>query len=194
MSDRGQADLGSLLDGVLANLDLRTRFREHLAVMSWPQIVGPTVAAHSEAEAVRDGVLLVATDSPAWAHELQMRQQELLRILADRLGPGVIRQIHFRSGLRRRRQQSSRQRGATLRPAEFKLSGRQEKRVAEAASKVEDEELRLRVQRALTSLARIAEWRKQHNWRRCRRCGQWQRVGRWWCSSCSYSGRRRRRR
>ena len=194
MSDRGQADLGSLLEGVLANLDLRTRFREHLAVMAWPEIAGGTVAAHSEAEAVRDGVLLVATDSPAWAHELQMRQQELLRILADRLGPGVIRQIHFRAGLRRRRQRSSRHRGAALRPSELKLSRRQEKQIGEAADKVEDEELRPRVQRALTSLVRMAEWRKQNSWRRCRRCGQWQRVGRWWCSSCSYSGRRRRRR
>jgi predicted nucleic acid-binding Zn ribbon protein len=194
VSNRGQADLGSLLEGVLANLDLRTRFREHLAVMGWPQIAGRAVAAHSEAEAVRDGVLIVATDSPAWAHELQMRQQELLRILADRLGPGVIRQIHFRSGLRRRRQKSSRRHGTTTRPSEYKLSGRQEKQIGEAAAKIEDEELRQRAQRAFASLARMAAWRKQHSWRRCRRCGQWQRVGRWWCSSCSYSGRRRRRR
>jgi predicted nucleic acid-binding Zn ribbon protein len=194
VTGRGQADIGSLLEGVLANLDLRTRFREHLAVMAWPQVAGETVAAHSQAEAVRDGVLIVAADSPAWAHELQMRQQELLRLLAARVGEGVIREVHFRSGLRRRGQKFSSPRGRAGRPAELKLSGRQERQISEAAAKIEDEDLRERAERALASLARMAEWRKRNGWRRCRRCGQWQRVGRRWCSSCSHSGGRRRRR
>jgi predicted nucleic acid-binding Zn ribbon protein len=176
---------------VLSNLDLRGRFREHLAVIAWPQVTGRVVAAHSQAEAVRDGVLIVATDTAAWAQELQMRQRELLALLEVHVGAGAIREIHFRTGRMRR---ARAERGSRrMRPAEVKLTGRQEREVAEAAAKIEDEALRSRAERAFASLTRMAEWRRQAGWRRCRRCGQWQRVGRRWCSSCSHVGGRRRR-
>jgi predicted nucleic acid-binding Zn ribbon protein len=190
---RGEAHLGQLLEGVLANLDLRTRFREHLAVMAWPEIVGRVVAAHSEAEDVRDGVLMVATDTAAWAQELQMRQRELLALVARQVGAGVIREIHFRSGRRRKRTGSPAARRGP-RVAEMKLGGRQQKQIAEAAAKIEDEALRERAERAFAALARMTEWRRQAGWRQCQRCGRWQRVGRRWCSTCSHGGGKRRKR
>lgn len=189
---RGEATLRSLLEGVLANLNLHTRFRQHLALMAWPQIAGKLVAAHSQAEEVRDGVLIVATDTPAWAQELQMRQKELLERLSVHVGSGLIREIHFRSGLCRRRGRSELPRGP--RPAEIKLSGRQERQIRDAAAHIEDADLRARAERAFSALTRMARWRKQAGWRQCRQCGQWQRMGRRWCSSCTYSGGRRRRR
>lgn len=190
MPGHGEASLGQLLEGVLANLDVRTRFREHLALLAWPQIAGRLVASHSQAEAVRDGVLIVATDTPAWAQELQMRQRELLGLLATQVGAGIIKEIHFRSGKVRR---TRTERARRLRPAELQLSARQEREVSEAAAKIEDAMLRARAEKAFSSLMRMAEWRKQTGWRRCRRCGHWQRVGRRWCSSCSHAGRRRKR-
>jgi predicted nucleic acid-binding Zn ribbon protein len=189
---RGEAHVGQLLEGVLANLDLRTRFREHLAVMAWPEIVGRVVAGHSEAEVVRDGVLMVATDTAAWAQELQMRQRELLALVARQVGAGVIREIHFRSGRKRKRTSAVSKRGP--RPAEMKLGGRQQKLIAEAAAKIDDEGLRERAERALAALARMTEWRRQAGWRQCQRCGRWQRVGRRWCATCSSGGGKRRRR
>ena len=190
MASRGEASLGRLLEAVLTNLDVRTRFREHLAVMAWPQIAGKVVASHSQAEAVRDGVLIVSTDTAAWAQELHMRQRELVGLLAAQVGAGVIGEIHFRTGRTRRARV---ERGRRPRPAELKLSARQQKEVSEAAAKIEDEALRARAERAFASLTRMAEWRKQAGWRRCRRCGHWQRVGRRWCSSCSHAGGRRKR-
>lgn len=187
---RGESSLGGLLDGVLANLDLRTRFREHLAVLAWPQVAGRVVSSHTQAEAVRDGVLIVATDTAAWAQELQMRQKELVGLLAAQVGSGVIREIHFRSGRRR----GKRAPAERLRPVEIKLSSRQERQIEEAARKIGEAGLEQKAARAFAALTRMAEWRKRTGWRRCRRCGQWQRVGKRWCSSCSQSGRGRRRR
>ncbi len=190
---RGEASLSGLLDGVLANLDLRTRFREHMAILAWPRLAGQVVASHTEAEAVRDGVLIVATDTAVWAQELQMRSRELLHRIADQIGPDVIRDVHFRSGRKRKRGVPS---GAARqpRPSEIKLGGPQQRQIAEATAGIEDEELRERAERAFLSLARMAEWRKQAGWRQCKRCGRWQRVGRHWCSTCSREGRRKGRR
>jgi len=190
---RGAAGLGEVLEAVLANLDLRTRFREHLAVLAWPDIVGRVVAAHTLPETVRDGVLIVATDTAAWAQELQMRQRELLELVSRRIGPAVIREIHFRPGRTRGKPRRKEVRPAP-RPVEMKLSAREEREIAEAAARVQDGELREKVERALHSLVRLSHWRKEQGWRRCRRCGQWQRVGRRWCASCSYGGKRRRQR
>jgi predicted nucleic acid-binding Zn ribbon protein len=190
MAQRGEAPLRRVLDGVLDNLGAGTRFREHLALMAWERVAGRVVASHSRAEAARDGVLIVATDTPAWAQELGMRRKDLLDRLASEVGDGVIRDIHFRSGLRRARRAAPRR----PRPAEMKLSGRQERRAVQAAAVIEDEDLRARAERAFAALARMREWRRRTGWHRCRRCGRWQRVGRWWCASCRRAGGRRWRR
>jgi len=193
MAGRGAATLRELLEGVLANLDLRSQFREHLAVMAWPEIAGELIRAHTRAETVRDGVLIVATDTPAWAQELQLRRGDLLQRLAAQVGPGVIREIHFRSGTTGRgtgwQQRGRPERARRPRPAEMKLPGRQERSIREAAAHIEDLALRARAERAFLALARMAEWRKRTGWRRCRRCGQWQQVGRRWCASCARAGR-----
>jgi predicted nucleic acid-binding Zn ribbon protein len=188
---RGAASLGELLEGVLANLDLGPRFREQLAVVAWPQVVGRLAGAHARAEAVRDGVLLVATDTPAWAQELHMQRKELLARLAAQVGEGLIREIHFRSGLRGRREKAGRR---EPRPAEMKLSRRLERRIKEAAERIEDAELRERAERAFLALGRMREWRRRTGWRRCGECGQWHRAGRRWCASCAHrrAGRGRR--
>ena len=190
---RGEAPLGQLLEGVLAGLDLGARFREHLAAMAWPEIAGRAVGAHTRVEAVRDGVLIVATDTPAWAQELQMRERELIQQLSRRVGSGVIREVHFRTGIPRRAGATgtaarATRRAGNRRPSEVQVSRRQERQIRQLASRIEDADLRERAERAFLALARMAEWRKRGGWRRCRRCGQWQRLGRRWCSSCTHSG------
>jgi predicted nucleic acid-binding Zn ribbon protein len=187
---RGEAPLSRLLEGVLVNLGLRSRFREHLALLAWPQIAGPVIGSRTRAEAVRDGVLIVAADTSAWAQELQMRRHELLARIAQQVGPGLIRDLHFRAGGAARGRRS---RPAHPRPVETKLSPRQQKQIAEAAAHIPDPQLRARAERAFLSLARISQWRKDTGWRRCARCGQWQRVGRRWCASCAHAGARQRR-
>jgi predicted nucleic acid-binding Zn ribbon protein len=187
---RGEAALGPLLDSVLADLDLGSRLREQLALKAWPEIAGEVVRAHTRPETVRDGVLIVATDTPAWAQELQMRRVQLLEQLSARIGGGVVRDIHFRSGLSRRDQARPARRPA---PAEIKLSRRQARRIRKAAARIEEPELRARAERAFLALARMTQWRKRAGWRRCRRCGQWSASGKRLCSSCAQAAKGRRK-
>ena len=189
---RGEAPLGQLLESVLADLDLGSRLREHLALKAWPEIAGEVVRAHTHAETVRDGVLIVATDTPAWAQELQMRRVQLLEHLSARIGGDVIRDIHFRSGFSRRDEAKPAAGGPP--PAEIKLSRRQARRISKAASRIEDLDLRARAERAFLALARMTEWRKRAGWRRCRRCGQWSPSGKRLCSSCAQAAKGSRRR
>ena len=186
---RGGAPLGRVLEDLLAKISLGPQYRQQLALMAWPQIAGPTVAAHARAEAVRDGVLIVLTDSPAWAQELQLRRRDLVARVGAQVGEGVIRDIRFRSGRGRREAGKA---GREPKPSEMRLSGRQQRDIKRAAAHIEAPELRERAERAFVSLTRLAKWRRQTGWRRCRRCGTWQRVGRRWCASCAITGRRRK--
>lgn len=179
--------LGKLLEGVLANLNLGERLSEQLAQTAWPEIAGRLVAAHSWAEAIRDGVLIVGCDSPAWAQELHMRKHELLGRLAAHLGAGVVRDLRFRTGTRSRR--APRSQPAIPPPASVELSAEEVEEARRAAARIEDPALRARAERAFLALARMSRWRRETGWRRCERCGQWQRTGRRWCGSCLHRSR-----
>jgi predicted nucleic acid-binding Zn ribbon protein len=170
----------------MSNLDLGPKLKEQLALRAWPQLAGRVVGAHSRAEAVRDGVLIVATDTPAWAQELTMRRADLLAKLEKALGPGVISEIHFRSGFRAKAGPPEAQ---EKRPIDVSLPVRREQEISEATARIEDPELRRKAERAFTSLARITEWRRETGWKQCTRCGQWQRTGKRWCSSCTHIGK-----
>jgi predicted nucleic acid-binding Zn ribbon protein len=179
----GMAALQQLLERALADLDMGSRLREQAALRAWEHVAGHVVGMHARAEAVRDRVLIVLTDTPAWAQELHMRQAELLVRLRPLLGEGAVREIHFRSGLQAR---PGRAAPRERTPREETLSPRQTREVHAAAARIGDQELQRRAEQAFASLQRMGTWRSRRGWRQCVRCGQWQRTGRRWCASCTY--------
>ena len=62
----------------------------------WEQAVGPDVAAHARPVSLRDGVLIVAVENPAWATQLGYLRADLLRRLAEAAGPGEVREVEVR--------------------------------------------------------------------------------------------------
>ncbi|MGZ6926973.1 MAG: DciA family protein [Acidimicrobiia bacterium] len=60
---------------------------------AWPELVGEALGAHSEPLHLRDGVLRVEVDDPAWASQFRYLKDALLTALAERI-PGVtIREV-----------------------------------------------------------------------------------------------------
>ena len=62
----------------------------------WPDIVGPSVAAHSRPLTLRDGVLTVAVDDPAWAVQLTYLEADLRREVQATLGPQTVEKVVVR--------------------------------------------------------------------------------------------------
>ena len=54
----------------------------------WREVAGPGLAQVAEPVAERDGVLTVACDSGAWAHELDLLGPDLLTRMNEALGGG----------------------------------------------------------------------------------------------------------
>jgi predicted nucleic acid-binding Zn ribbon protein len=59
----------------------------------WREVVGDQVADHCVPETFEDKVLVVRTDSTAWATQVRMLTPTLLRRLAEEVGEGVVEQV-----------------------------------------------------------------------------------------------------
>jgi hypothetical protein len=74
------------------------KLREYRAWQVWDEAVGPQVAARARPVRIREGVLEVRVDSPAWMQQLQLLKPKILARLNERLGGEVIRDLFWRRG------------------------------------------------------------------------------------------------
>ena len=59
----------------------------------WPEVVGDALAQHAHVRSLRDGVLTIAVDAPAWATELRYAADDLARRASERVGRGVVARV-----------------------------------------------------------------------------------------------------
>jgi predicted nucleic acid-binding Zn ribbon protein len=62
----------------------------------WEQVVGTEVAAHAEPRSLRDGVLVIAVDQPAWATQLRFLGADLLARVRDATGCSDLAEIQVK--------------------------------------------------------------------------------------------------
>lgn len=85
--------LAEPLKVALRQADLLPTLQLVEVVQAWEALVGDALARQAWPEALRDGVLVVATAHPAWKQELLFRQAEVLARLAEVVGPRVVRSL-----------------------------------------------------------------------------------------------------
>lgn len=88
--------VGASLDRLLGSLGGARSATVSGLHQRWDEVVGSAIAAHTRPLRVRDGVLLVATDDPAWAAELRWLGDELAAQARDVLGDPSIERIEVR--------------------------------------------------------------------------------------------------
>ncbi|HEX7078155.1 MAG TPA: DUF721 domain-containing protein [Candidatus Eisenbacteria bacterium] len=77
--------IASVLDEVLAGLELETRFHAAQATDLWSEIVGPDVGRRTRAVGVRDRELMVEVQGAVWMGHLAVLRQGILDDLNGRL-------------------------------------------------------------------------------------------------------------
>ena len=63
----------------------------------WPEVVGRDLAVHTQPIGVRQGVLLVEADDPAYGQALGWDERSVLARLSTVLGPGVVTGLQVRN-------------------------------------------------------------------------------------------------
>lgn len=94
--------MGDILGALLDRLELTPATKAAMVVLRWPEFVGPVIAAHARPEGVKRGVLTVAVESSVWATELSLHVPLLLERINGALGEGVVTDVRFVVGARRR--------------------------------------------------------------------------------------------
>lgn len=90
--------LGEVLRRLLSSWGVDGRVREQGAVYRWNQVVGPRIAAHTEAIRVADGKVYVRAASSAWKTELVFMKSDIIDRLNRSIGKRVISDIVFVGG------------------------------------------------------------------------------------------------
>ena len=78
------AELGLPEPGLVASLGDR-----------WAEVVGSTVAEHARPRGLRDGILTIAVDAPAWATQLRYLERDICTRLAVISGREVVRSVRI---------------------------------------------------------------------------------------------------
>ena len=87
-----------LLDPVGKRLGLEGATDSGGLFARWADIVGDEIAAHVEPTSLRDGVLRVRTDSPAWATELAYLAADISARVNSAMGKELVRELKVSTG------------------------------------------------------------------------------------------------
>ena len=85
--------LGSLVQEQIQKLGLEKRIKESRAVLIYKDVVGPKIAAISEAVDLRGGKLFVQVHSPTWKEELMFTRHLIAEKINKELGAEVVKQV-----------------------------------------------------------------------------------------------------
>ncbi len=97
----------------LAKLKLsKTISVEELACVAWPEAVGATIARYTTPIALVRKKLVVEVEDASWQQPLFQLEAQILKRIADVLGPGVVGDLEIRIARQRRPPQRATQRTA----------------------------------------------------------------------------------
>jgi predicted nucleic acid-binding Zn ribbon protein len=90
--------VGEVLNGLGVRLGLGRSADIGIIWKGWDQIVGETIAGHAEPSSLRDGLLRIRAESPAWAAELAYLAGEIKSRANDLVGRSAVTDVRVWTG------------------------------------------------------------------------------------------------
>jgi len=97
-SEQPPQSLRPSLDRIAARLGLAPPAVLGPVFARWEELVGADIAAHARPRSLRDGVLVVVADHPAWATSLRLLAGDLLARVREATGDDAVRELVVRVG------------------------------------------------------------------------------------------------
>ncbi len=146
----------SVLENTLKSLEIDVPLKSYSILGAWNEIVGATVAAHSQPRSIRNRILFIDVTHSTWMQQLQFLKPTLLEKVNNFLGEPLIQDIRFKLG-----------RILPSTPSPSKIDPRPQedlgeetlKRIEELIQKIEDGEVRRALKDVLMKGARLEQYR-----------------------------------
>jgi len=90
--------IGEVLDGLGTRVGLGRSKDAGVIWSRWTEIVGDAIGAHAEPSSLREGVLKVRADSPAWAAELGYLAADIKARANDLIGRESVLEVRVWTG------------------------------------------------------------------------------------------------
>ncbi len=98
MSSDSMRPIGDALGAVRRDLGLGRPGTIDALIAAWPSLVGDALAAHSRPRALRDGVLAIVVDGPAWAGQLKYLDSVLVERIAAEVPIAEVHEVRVSVG------------------------------------------------------------------------------------------------
>jgi predicted nucleic acid-binding Zn ribbon protein len=89
-------NIKDIVKTVIGNIAQRNPDAEYRAERIWEKIIAENERKHTKVAGIKEEVLFVHVDSPAWLHHMRTRQNSIFQRLSEEI-PG-IKQIRFKMG------------------------------------------------------------------------------------------------
>ena len=146
----------SVLENTLKSLEIDVPLKSYSILGAWNEIVGATVAAHSQPRSIRNRILFIDVTHSTWMQQLQFLKPTLLEKVNNFLGEPLIQDIRFKLG---RILPSTPSPSKTDPWLQDDLGEETLKRIEELIQKIEDGEIRKALQDVLMKGARLEQYR-----------------------------------
>jgi hypothetical protein len=90
--------LRSILEKTLKTLEIDVPLKTYTILGAWNEIVGESVAVHSQPRSIRNRILFIDVSHPTWMQQLQFLKPTLLEKVNTFLGEPLIQDIRFKLG------------------------------------------------------------------------------------------------
>jgi len=146
----------SVLENTLKGLEIDVPLKSYSILGAWNEIVGATVAAHSQPRSIRNRILFVDVTHSTWMQQLQFLKPTLLEKVNTFLGEPLIQDIRFKLG---RILPSTPSPSKTDHPRKEDLGEETLERIEKVVQKIEDEEVRKALKDVLMKGAKLEQHR-----------------------------------
>jgi hypothetical protein len=88
----------SILEKTLEALEIDVPLKSYSILGAWKEIVGESVALHTQPRTIRNRILFIDVSHPTWMQQLQFLKSTLLEKINNFLGEPLIQDIRFKLG------------------------------------------------------------------------------------------------
>lgn len=89
------SSFSGLLPELLDDLGIREEYIIEMIRAAWPELTSTIMATHSIPDRIQDSVLWVAVDHPAYANELVLMKDHVIRGIRDRLNLSLVSSLRI---------------------------------------------------------------------------------------------------
>ena len=146
------ARVGGMVKPTLQGLGVQEKVLEQQALAKWKSVVGKQIAASTNAESVREGILFICCKSSMWSSELSLHKDDIVKRLNEAIGKQVVKDIRFSArGFRKAVEEKEK---TTEPEPQVPITPEEVKAAEEVAAACSSDELAEKVRRAILTSKR----------------------------------------